>query len=1070
MRRLLLLLLLATTFQHASAQSDSALLKNIQRLFAHELAGNVSGLTADSVVKKDGRLHIFFNVSGNFSKGEIDLSTPENLLESALSLKDGLQIKEVQFLARSSEDGQWHPLDFFTYMPEPPVYKPVENNDPYPAIPGKDVAVQSRVFPGSNSFATGALTGKTVWLSPGHGWFVNSNSGGSFITQRGTTFQLVEDFITAESVDYYLQHYLTNAGAKVWSVRERDLNPREVIVDNDQGAPGYTETGTWADGTIAGYGGTYRTAMAGLAVTSTAVFSPQIDSSGLYWVSVRFIGGTNRATDVKYTITHAGGSTTYVVNQEVHSNTWIYLGQFYFFAGQQYSVTISNESAEDGQAIVADAVRWGGGRGQAPDCTYGGTASGRPRFEESAAQYAAYQGYPTCYGDPTVRPLYAEWEMNKGTATEIANSIYVSLHTNGAGGRGTETFRYNGLGAGRPNITAGSTELRGFIHNQVIADVRAGWQSTWADRGVKEENFAEFRLLNTMPGILLELAFHDQAADASALKAPEFRRLACRAIYKGIVKFFNNRDGSPLIFLPEEPTLVRARNTTNAQIELNWSAPVSGGIYGDPATGYRVYVSENGKGFDNGTSVSGTTYTFPGAQNKTYFFKVTATNDGGESFASSVVAARTPSGNTPVPYLIVDGFDRLDSSSTILRTESAALGNVRRMLLERINNYDYMVEHGNGLTSCGIAFDGAQNEVVANGLINLADYYAVDWYVGEESTVDKSLDASEKQRIATYLDAGGRLLLSGAELAYEMRSGAPNADVPFVNNYLKTTYVGDDANTYAFAGTTSFFTGQTGTFSNGLVKYYNVDFPDRLGAINGSEVVLTYSGGTADGAGIGYKGSYNSLFFGFPVETILDDNTRNNLICASVNYLATPLVPLPVSGLELQGQAKGLYNELRWITRSEVNTGYFIVERSVDGIAYEVISERIPARGNQAEGASYTFIDRNVKASAYYRVRAIDHDTRETISNIVLLKNNQQSRLYVVQNPAESAIRVRSTAAGRFGITLVNAMGQTVYTNNVTVAAGQEINIPVDKLARGAYWLTAVMEGRERETFKVMLQ
>ncbi|WP_028788006.1 N-acetylmuramoyl-L-alanine amidase [Terrimonas ferruginea] len=1067
MRRLLLLLLLAATIQHASAQSDSVLLKRIQRLFSHDLAGNISGLTADSVVKKDGQLHIFFNVSGHFSKGEIDLSAPENLLETSLSLHDEAGVKNVLFWARSSEDGQWHPLDAFTYMPEPPVYKPVENNDSYPAIPGKNAQLQSRVFPGSNSFATGSLTGKTVWLSPGHGWY---NAGSGFTTQRGTTFQLVEDFITAESIDYYLQHYLTNAGAKVWSVRERDVNPREVIVDNDQGAPHYTETGTWTDGTIAGYGGTYRTAMASPAATSTAVFSPQIDSSALYWVSVRFIAGTNRATDVKYIITHAGGSTTFTVNQEIHSNTWIHLGQFYFFAGQQYSVTISNESAEDGQAIVADAVRWGGGRGQAPDCTYGGLPSGRPRFEESAAQFANYQGYPTCYGDPTVRPLYAEWEMNKGTPEEIANSIFVSFHTNAAGGRGTETYRYNGLGAGRPNITAGSTELRGFIHNQVVADLRAGWQSTWADRGVKEANFAEFRLLNTMPGILLELAFHDQIADASALKAPEFRRMASRAIYKGIVRFYNNRDGSPLNFLPEEPRLVRARNTTNAQVEVSWDAPVSGGIYGDAATGYRVYVSENGKGFDNGTAVSGTNYTFSGVQDKTYFFKITATNAGGESFASSVVAARTPSGNTPVPYLIVDGFDRLDSSSTILRTENATLGNVRRMLLERINSYDYMVEHGNGLSSCGIAFDGAQNEVVANGLINLGDYYAVDWYVGEESTVDKSLDANEKQRIATYLDGGGRLLLSGAEIAYEMRAGAPNTDVPFLNNYLKATYVGDDANTYVFAGTPSLFTGQTGAFSDGTVKYYNVDFPDRLGAVNGSEIVLTYSGGTGDGAGVGYKGAYNLLFYGFPIETILDDNVRNNLLCASVNYLATPLVPLPVSGLELQGQAKGLYNELRWITRSEVNTGYFIVERSVDGISYEVISERIPARGNQAEGASYTFIDRNVKASAYYRVRAIDHDTRETISNIVLLKNNQQSRLYVVQNPAESAIRVRSTAAGRFGITLVNAMGQTVYTNNVTVGAGQEISIPVDKLARGAYWLSAVMEGKERETFKVMLQ
>lgn len=1068
MRRLLLLLLLAATIQHASAQSDSALLKNIRYLVAHNLPDNPAGIQADSVIRKDERLHIFFNTDTTFSKGGIDESFAENMLESLLHIQDIYGVKGISLWARSKEDGQWKALSYFSSMPEPQPYKHVENNDPFPAVTGSGANTFARVFPGSNASA-GALSGKTVWLSPGHGWH---NTGSGFTTQRGTTLQLVEDLITAESVDYFLMHYLINAGAKVWSVRERDLSTREIIVDNDQGAPGYAETGTWADGTIAGYGGTYRTAMASPAANSTAVFTPQIDSSGLYWVSVRFVAGANRASDVKYIITHAGGSTTYTVNQEVHGNTWIHLGQFYFYAGQPYSVTISNESAESGQAIVADAVRWGGGIGQQPDCLNGGAPSGKPRFEESARQYANYQGYPSCYADPNMRPIYSEWELSKGTPDEIANSVYVSLHTNASGvsAVGTETFRYDGSDGSRPNITAGSTELRGFVHNQVISDIRAGWSSAWSDRGVKEANFAELRLLNTMPGILLELAFHDASSDNTALRTPEFRRLASRAIYKGIVRFFSNRDGTPLVFLPEEPRLVRARNTGSAQIEVSWEAPVNGGIYGDAATGYRIYVSENGKGFDNGTPVSGTSYTFAGVPDKTYFFKITATNGGGESFASSVVAARTPSGAGSPQYLIVDGFDRLDASAMIVRTESATLGTVRRMFLEKMNRYDYMIEHGNGLASCGMAFDGAQNEVVANGLINLGSYYAVDWYVGEESTADRSLDADEKQRIITYLGSGGRLVISGAELAYEMRSGSANADVPFVENYLRSTYVGDDANTYSFSGTPSLFTGQTGTFSDGTEKYYNVDYPDRLGAINGSEVVLTYSGGTGDGAGIGYKGAYNLLFFGFPIEAILDDNVRNNLICASVNYLATPLVPLPVSGLVLNGQAKNEYNELHWTTRSEVNTGYFIVERSVDGISYEVISDHIPARGSQLDGASYTFIDRNVQPSAYYRVRAIDLDTRETVSNIILLKNSHRSQLYVVQNPAASAIRVRSTAAGRFTLTLVNTMGQTVYTNNVAVSAGQEIRIPVDKLARGAYWLTATMEGKERETFKVLLQ
>ena len=54
----------------------------------------------------------------------------------------------------------------------------------------------------------------------------------------------------------------------------------------------------------------------------------------------------------------------------------------------------------------------------------------------------------------------------------------------------------------------------------------------------------------------------------------------------------------------------------------------------------------------------------------------------------------------PVTWLLVDGFDRLDASAMLLKNESSALGNVRRMVLGSMNNYSYMVEHGNGLAGC----------------------------------------------------------------------------------------------------------------------------------------------------------------------------------------------------------------------------------------------------------------------------------------------------------------------------------------------------------------------------------
>ena len=1048
------------------AQQDTSLKAKIRDLIRNE--PSVKNLNADSISIKSGNFYVFFNTGQSFIKGELKESETETLMELLAPFTTETATSNVFLLAKERSTGEWKTLDYFIMAPVPDAPKQMKNLDAYPDIQGKGTTA-ARVFPGSGQpVAGGALTGKTVWLSPGHGWH---NIGSGFTTQRGTTNSIVEDFTTAESMDYYLMHYLTNAGANVWSVRERDVNTNEIIVNNDQGAPSYTETGTWTDGSIPGYNGSYRTTAAGTAESATATFVPNVTTSGLYWVSVRFVSGTNRSSDVLYKVTHAGGTTTFKVNQEVHGNTWNYLGQFYFIAGGKYAVTISNQSSEAGQAIVADAIRLGGGVGGDPDCLNGGAPSGKPRFEESARQYARFQGNPACREDVTVRPTYAEWELQKGASQELSNSVFVSFHTNAGGGTGTETYRYNGLGSSQPTITQGSTQLRDSIHKQLVADIRSGWRANWSDRGVKEANFGELRELRIMPGTLIELAFHDHVGDAAELRNPEFRRLAARAIYKGIVKYFHYKNGTPIIFLPEEPRQVAARNMGNAKIAISWAAPVSGGIFGHPATSYRLYISENGRGFANPVEVNGTSYTFTGQANKTYFFKVAAVNDGGESFASGVVAARTPGGSTPVKFLIVDGFDRLDASAMILKNEGGALGNVRRMFLERMNNYNYMVEHGKGLASCDLSFDGIQNEVVGAGNINLAQYYAVDWFVGEESTTDKTLDDTERQKLKDYLNEGGRLLLSGSEIAWDLgRSTSANADLSFFNDYLKAVYVGDGAGTYNFSGTSSFFTGSSGTFSNGFNGYYNVDFPDRLDTIQGSKHVLNYVGGTADGAGIGYRGNYNLLYFGFPVEAVTEEGVRNTLICQSASFLAADIYK-PTSELLLTGRAEGSINLLRWITLSENNIAYYILERSSDGVNFQSFGGRITAVGSPTVGSTYDAIDIDFFPITYYRVKVVTVNGREMFSNIAIIQNNKQKLLYsIVENPAKSVVRLRTNVDGKITVVLKDSQGQAVYQALRQTNHGGEIVIPVGNLPRGVYWLFVYSNGYVVKTFQIILQ
>ncbi|MEO1625004.1 MAG: N-acetylmuramoyl-L-alanine amidase, partial [Bacteroidota bacterium] len=753
------------------------------------------------------------------------------------------------------------------------------NRDPLPAIKGRRKRHQKALK--NPVRAEGMLTGKTVWLSAGHGWH---HRRGGISTQRGNSHGLVEDFATAEFVNYHLLKYLHQAGANVWTVRERDMNQREVIVRSSERAPAYREKGRWKQSRSKGYKGEkYRFAISSTKETATASFRPYIPESGLYWVSVQYLSGVNRTVDARYRIEHAGGVSEISVNQETHGSTWVYLGQFYFEKGRKGGVVLSNCSSENGQAVIADAVRFGGGVGKEADC-YGGKGSGAPRFEESARYYAHYQGYPKCANDVVIRPSYAEWELSKGTAEERRNAVYLSLHTNANGPGGTESYIHT------HRHSADARRLQASLHDQLIKDLRMGWRKDWKDRGRKRADFGELRALKTMPGVLLELAFHDHRRDAQDLSDPRFRQLAARAIYKGMVRYFAQKENKYPVYLPEPPTHLYAQSKGGKEIQVAWKAPLFGGHLGSKASSYKVYISRHGKAFADFETTRLNKFTFQNLQpSTTYYIRVAALNKGGESFPSAVVAVRTPSKDKAgEKLLIVDGFDRLDRGLTIqCKHRLSHFGRpqlVRRVFLDQMNHYDYMAEHAQALEQSGLPFDGASNESVADRQLSLDQYKVVNWYVGRESTTDQTLSRREQAILSRYLRAGGNLIISGSELGFDLAQRGNGS--AFFRDYLKAGFLGDDAGHAAFRSVRGAGFGKlNGEMDNRDYGLYPLRSADVVEARNGSRVVLRYPDGRP--AALSYNGDFGLVYFAFPLETVAEKSTRSALMSHALASLET---------------------------------------------------------------------------------------------------------------------------------------------------------------------------------------
>ena len=135
----------------------------------------------------------------------------------------------------------------------------------------------------------------------------------------------------------------------------------EIIVDDSDGPPAYTETGHWTttNNTGAGWNGTLYRYTSSSRVPSTATWRPELPEEGAWEVFAIFRRGADRTSRAPYTVHHLDGSTVVEVDQtgafsgdlEVAS-----LGAYRFATGTGGHVVLSNAGGSG--VYIADAMMW----------------------------------------------------------------------------------------------------------------------------------------------------------------------------------------------------------------------------------------------------------------------------------------------------------------------------------------------------------------------------------------------------------------------------------------------------------------------------------------------------------------------------------------------------------------------------------------------------------------------------------------------------------------------------------------------------------------------------------------
>ncbi|RWU10846.1 N-acetylmuramoyl-L-alanine amidase [Pedobacter chitinilyticus] len=421
-------------------------------------------------------------------------------------------------------------------------------------------------------------------------------------------------------------------------------------------------------------------------------------------------------------------------------------------------------------------------------------------------------------------------------------------------------------------------------------------------------------------------------------------------------------------------------------------------------------------------------------------FKLTAVIPNGVNpdveSAPSDVYSRTANTTTGPKVLIVDAFDRVNDYKSKSHNFAAIYFNTLK-------------------DNATMRINSAADEMIDAGTILLSDYDMVLWFNGDESGTDKIFNGSNKTKVKAFLDNGGKLLITGSEIAYNLnRSAATEYDIPFLNNYLKASYVSDGTTTDTPVS------GVIGSPFEGVTlnlgENYLATYPDNITPVGGGTTILNYRP-AGRFAGVAYKGTFGSgtipgaiIYLGFPLETA----PQAQITTFMAKALAYFEVTLPVTLLNYNAtlQNTGAV-KLQWQTASETDNKEFIISRSVDGQQFNVVG-KVASFGNTTTGNHYVFYDKKpVNGINYYRLEQQDFNgditgLGERVVNVSLTDN----KVEVYPNPTQDIINVAFVAGLYHQIQLIDNNGKILKQISLGSSTTQT-TISLNNVASGIYFL-----------------
>jgi len=726
----------------------------------------------------------------------------------------------------------------------------------------------------------------------------------------------------------------------------------------------------------------------------SAVYIPEIPAKGYYAVYISYPLFKDNSSEVNYSVYHTGGRTEFIVDQTIGGETWVYLGTFHFNAGKsRYNGSVTVKSNDEDKYLALDAMRFGGGMGNVArrpsseiirnqlsrnenasesivkdtDDTldFSWKLSGKPRFLEAARYWLQYAGMPDTlvYTPNNNKNDYNDDYQSRGLwVNYLKGDPYNDEYGEGSGGLGIDldmSFAFHtdaGITPGDSTIGTlaicytladsgrysdgrsrmANRELADIIQTQIVDDIRRVYNPDWTRRGLWDRAYSEARSPD-VPAMLLELLSHQNLADMRYNLDPRFRYSVCRSIYKGILKYIsyiNNRD---YVVQPLPVDGFAITPVSEKTIRLSWEAVTETDEPTSEPDKYKIYTRRGENGFNNGFVVANTVYELElPSYDSIYSFKVTALNEGGESFDSEILSVGITTENNGT-VLVVNGFDRISGPAwfdigdmagiawwddrgvpyihdivTIgdqydfnrhnpwLDDDSPGWGASYSDMEEKVipgNNFDNTYIHGKAIMAAGYSFYSVSDEYFTSDT-DLSQFKIIDLIFGEEKSTPFFNDSTKTdfriytpgfmEKIREITRRGASIFMSGSYVGSDQFSTNDSSIIKFAEETLhffpRTGHSVKTGEVYATDYVKPDFTGRYNFNTGYSPLVYQAEAPDAIEPSgDGALCAFRYDENNSS-AGVAYKGDYNTFILGFPYETILKESQRKMLMVQILNF------------------------------------------------------------------------------------------------------------------------------------------------------------------------------------------